>query len=181
MLVGKRLDPCHRFTQYKRVNVVGTYPHVSLQSRPVDGTPYPRMYSSLAGWQRAVRCDICKARSATAHTARPHEATHSSLHAFPPRISSTTRACSSAFPQLLRFTMLTISGAHPPLEPASFNRPTCSDAKTPNATSVCASTSFFCTSWKDARGRLNCMRSRAWARARSMQSWSAPMTPHEMP
>lgn len=32
---------------------------------------------------------------------------------------------------------------------------TCKLANRPSVTSVCASTSFFCTSWNDASGRLN--------------------------
>ena len=47
--------------------------------------------------------------------------TYSSAQALPPRISKTRRVCSRALPQLLRFTMLIISGV---ALPASFNLPT---------------------------------------------------------
>lgn len=103
---------------------------------------------------------------------------YSSAHALPPRTSRTFRECSRATPQLLRFTIETISGA---LFPSSFKRPTWRLASKPNAAAECASTSFFCTSWKDASGLLNCFRSSAYSRARFIQSSRAPTTPQEIP
>ena len=93
-------------------------------------------------------------------------------------MSSTTRACCNALPQLLRLIMLIISGA---ALPRSFSLPTCRLACRPRATSVWASTSFFCTSWKDASGQLNWWRSNAYSRARLIQSSRAPITPQEIP
>jgi hypothetical protein len=49
--------------------------------------------------------------------------------------------------------MLTISGFH---VPASFRRPSCNAPNTPRVASVVAFANFACTSWKLARGRLNC-------------------------
>jgi hypothetical protein len=105
-------------------------------------------------------------------------ATHSSLQAFPPRTSNSLLECSKALPQLFRFNILTISGFHVPV---SFNRPSWSEPNTPKVDSVVASAIFFWTSWKDARGRLNCVRLNPYSLAREIQSSRLPMTPHEIP
>lgn len=78
--------------------------------------------------------------------------THSSLQAFPPKMSSSTLEWCNASPQLFLFIIETISDDHSPL---SLSLPSWREPRRPRVTAVEASASFFWTSWKDARGRLN--------------------------
>lgn len=65
--------------------------------------------------------------------------------------------------------------------PSSFILPSWIEAHRPSAASVLASTSFFWTSWKLARGLLNWILSKAYSLARFTQSSKAPITPKEIP
>lgn len=105
---------------------VSPYKEVMLAKKSLfeDRRRYLRMCLQPGDLQRVVRRGTyrsCKALAKPNHFLAVVIRAHSSEQAFPPRISSTFLACCKAFPALLRFTRLIISGA---TLPASFNRPT---------------------------------------------------------